>query len=210
MTELAHFSSPRGQSDTAATPTTYRRAAISVALLFLTSTVTFLIGSALIDEFFAGSTTDRTSLIIGVLLEAYTGLAVAAIGFIVLPILRTFGKRLADGYLALRSIEALIIIGIGAYFIASRKYVENYDSFIYVATGSGGLMFSVLLYRSKLVPRWLSLLGVVGYCILLSGVMGVALNQVDFDTTSGMMFFVPGGLFEVLLPLILLVRGFRR
>jgi Domain of unknown function (DUF4386) len=189
----------------------HRAAATSVALLFLTSTITFVIGSARIDDYFAdASSNDRSQLILGVILECYTGMAVAAIGFIVLPILRPFGKRLAQGYVALRSLEALSIIAIGTYFITSRKYLDNYDSIIYVATGIGGLMLSVLLYRSQLVPRWLSTLGIAGYALLLLGVVGVALDMVDFETTGGTMFFSLGGLFEVLLPLVLLVRGFRR
>lgn len=85
-----------------------------------------------------------------------------------------------------------------------------YEPVVYAFTGAGGLVLSVLLLRSGLVPRWLAVLGVVGYAALLTGVAFAASGLSDLDSGAGFVFYVPGGVFELLLPILLLVKGFTR
>jgi hypothetical protein len=186
-----------------------RGTAILVAILFLSSTVTFMIGSSLIGSYFSG---DRplASLVTGVLLQVYTGLAVAGIGLAMLPLLSPHNLLLARAYLGLRVLECLAIVGVGAYMIAARQPLPHYDLFIYFFTGIGGVIFSYLLYLSSLVPRSLSGLGVVGYVALLLAIPTALLGLADVNAGLGMLFLVPGGLFELILPLLLLVRGFQK
>ncbi|MFJ2239320.1 DUF4386 family protein [Streptomyces sp. NPDC087859] len=68
---------------------------------------------------------------------------------------------------------------------------------------------SYLLLRSGLVARWLSALGLVGYAVLLAGVASDLLGLLDINSGAGAMFYVPGGLFEAVLPLLLIFKGFR-
>ena len=67
----------------------------------------------------------------------------------------------------------------------------------------GGLMFCAILYQSKLIPRLMSVWGVVGYIVFMSGCM-LALFGVDLRE----MHTVPGAVFEVGLSVWLIVRGF--
>ena len=67
---------------------TRRTTAVLVGVLFLTSTVTFAVGSSLVASFFSGDSPAASTLLAGVLLEVYTGLAVAGIGLAMLPLLR--------------------------------------------------------------------------------------------------------------------------
>lgn len=159
-----------------------RTTAVLVALLFLTSTAAFAAG--------------------GALPVAYTGLAVAGIGVALWPVLRPYGPGLATAYLLLRCTEGVVLLGIAV------TGADGYDPVVYAFTGAGGLALSVLLLRSGLVPRWLAVLGVVGYAVLLAGVASEALGMSDMD--AGFVFFVPGGLFELALPILLLVKGFTR
>jgi hypothetical protein len=78
---------------------------------------------------------------------------------------------------------------------------------IYLFTGIGGLIFSYLLYRSKLVPRLISILGLIGYALLFTGTLLDMLGHVDLDG-AGMIVLLPGGLFEIILPIWLIVKGF--
>lgn len=155
-----------------------RTTAVVVALLFLTSTAAFAAG--------------------GALLVGYTGLAVAGIGLALWPVLRPHGPGLATAYLVLRCGEGVLLLVTGAQYVPV----------VYAFTGAGGLVLSVLLLRSGLAPRWLAVLGVVGYATLLAGVAGEALGLSDMD--AAFVFFVPGGLFELLFPILLLVKGFTR
>jgi hypothetical protein len=52
------------------------------------------------------------------------------------------------------------------------------------------------------------MLGMVGYLVLLAGIPTALIGIADLDTGWGMIFLVSGGLFELILPLLLLVKGF--
>jgi hypothetical protein len=79
---------------------------------------------------------------------------------------------------------------------------------VYVYTAVGGMMLSYMLLRTRLVPRGLSVLGLIGYpALLLAGVLDM-LGIVDTVGGAGLVGLVPGGLFELLLPIWLIAKGF--
>jgi hypothetical protein len=88
--------------------------------------------------------------------------------------------------------------------------VQNYELMIYIFTGISGLMLAYLLFLSKLGPVWLSTLGLVGYASLLLSIPSALFGITTLGEGAGMLFYVPGGLFEFVLPILLLTRGFRR
>jgi Domain of unknown function (DUF4386) len=69
--------------------------------------------------------------------------------------------------------------------------------------GIGSLMFCYVLYQSKLIPRFLSAWGFVGYAALAMG----ALLEL-FGLKVGLLYSIPGGLFELIFPIWLIVKGF--
>jgi hypothetical protein len=79
---------------------------------------------------------------------------------------------------------------------------------LYLVTSVGGVILSVLLYRSLLVPRWLAVLGLIGYLVLFVGGVLDMFAVTDVTKGAGLIFIVPGGLFELILPIWLLVKGF--
>jgi hypothetical protein len=185
----------------------HRKTSIVVGTLFLTSTAAFMTGSRLIASHFSG---DRrgSSLLTGVLLEGYCGLAVAGIGVTMLPLLNPYDVRLARAYAGLRILELLAIGLVGGYMVARKRQFPNYDAFIYVFTATGGIILSYLLYVSKLVPRPLAQLGLVGYSLLALGIPVTLISPIQLDAGWGMAFIVPGGVFERMLPLLLIAKGF--
>jgi len=185
-----------------------RRTAVLVGVLFLTATVTFMMGSGLIRSYFVDQNPNRASLIMGVLLEIACGVAVVGIGVLMLPILRMFNKRLALGYVVLRVTECAVIIGGGMYMLLLSRQIWKYEMILFLFTGLGGLILSYLLYQSQLVPRLLSVLGAIGYAMLLLGVSLNMLGYVDTNAGAGMLLYLPGGLFELFLPIWLFVKGF--
>ncbi|MEU3742493.1 DUF4386 domain-containing protein [Streptomyces sp. NPDC032198] len=187
----------------------YRKTAVLVGLLFLSSTLTFSVGSSLLEDYFSGTDAGEGGLLAGVLLESYTALAVAGIGVALFPVLKPHGMRLSVAYLTLRCAEGAAIIAVGCYFLVSRNELTDYELLVYAFSGAGGLVLSCLLLRSGLVARWLSVLGLVGYGVLLAGVASDLLGLVDINSGAGTAFYVPGGLFEAVLPLLLIFKGFR-
>ncbi len=185
-----------------------KKIAIIVGLLFLVSTLTFMIGSNLIQSFLIDKAQNKSPLITGVILEIICGVAIFGIGVLMFPILKLFNKRLALGYVVFRVIECTIIIVGGIYLLSLLKLMWKYEMIIFVFTALGGLMFSYLLFQSKLIPRYFSGLGIIGYVILLLGVMLDMFNIFNINDGAGMLIYLPGGLFELFLPIWLFIKGF--
>ena len=185
-----------------------RRVAVVIALLFLGATATFLAGDALVVHAFDGPVTDVDELELGVVLQALNALAVAGIGIGFLRLLPTGVRRLALGHLVLRIVEAVVIIGLGAWMTTTRSLVD-YEPVIYLFTGSAGLLLTTALARTGLVERPLVRLGAVGYVAILGALPLQLFTSASLDSLPGLLLYVPGALFELFLPLLLLARGFR-
>lgn len=185
-----------------------RRSAVVIALLFLGATATFLTGDALVVQALDGPRVDSGGLMRGVALQALNAVAVAGLGVAFLRVLPTHVRRLALGHLALRVVEAVVIIGIGGWMIATESLVD-YEPVIYVFTGSAGLLLAAALARTGLVARPLVRLGTLGYVAILCALPLRLLTSASLDSLPGLLLYVPGALFELLLPLLLLARGFR-
>jgi hypothetical protein len=144
------------------------------------------------------------------------------------PVLKPRNETLYFGYLS-AAIVATVSLLVGVIFLLlllplSDAYVRsgsavtgqaetmaillreaNYYSYqIGMAIWSlGGLIFCSILYQYKLIPRLMSVWGVVGYTVFLSGCI-LAIFGLDF----GLIHTAPGALFEVFLSLWLIVKGF--
>ena len=185
-----------------------RRTSVVIALLFLGATATFLTGDALIVRALDGPVVDSDLLRLGVALQALNAFAVAGLGVAFVRVLPRHVRRLALGHLALRVVEAVVIIGLGGWMIATESIVD-YEPIIYVFTGSAGLLLTLALARTDLIERPLVRLGTAGYVAILSALPLQLLTSASLDSLPGLLLYVPGALFELLLPLLLLARGFR-
>ena len=185
-----------------------KRIAVIVGLLFLVSTLTFMIGSNQIRSFLIDVSQNKSPLFLGVILEIICGVAVVGIGVLMFPIIKLFKKRLALGYVIFRIIECTIIIVGGIYLLSLLEFMWKYEMIIFVFTALGGLIFSYLLYLSKLVPRYLSGLGIIGYLMLFLGVVLDMFSIFNINDGAGMLLYLPGGLFELFLPIWLFIKGF--
>ncbi len=66
-----------------------------------------------------------------------------------------------------------------------------------------GLMLCYTLYKAQLLPRWLALWGLVGYAIILGGMVSEIMGSGLGDLSS-----LPGGLWEIFVGVWLIVKGF--
>jgi hypothetical protein len=146
---------------------------------------------------------------VGVLLMLGAGLAVVGIGLLMYPVLRQVDPRLAVWYPVLRITECLVSAACGLYLLVESQVVPNHMLWVYVPTGLGGIILTYLLLVSRLVPRAIALLGLVGYAMLTIGVPLDLLGLLDMSAGAGLLLVVPGGLFElVVLPIWLITKGF--
>jgi hypothetical protein len=189
-------------------PGSYRKTAVLVGVLFLLATATFAAGSSFITSYFSAAGGQASTLLTGVLLEGISAIAVAGIGVAMWPILKRYNVALAHGYRALRIGEGMMIIAAGVYMVTTKNEFFRYDAFIYMFTASAGLIFSYLLYVSGLIPRFLALLGLVSYTLLAIGIPVTLISMVQLDAGSGLIFVAAGAVFELVVPLLLIIKGF--
>lgn len=189
---------------------TRRATATVVGCLFVVQMVTAAVGTSMIQSFVDGDS-GQGSMRAGVLLMGCAGLAVVGIGLLMFPILRDVDARLAVWYPVLRVTEFCVSTVCGVYLLATLDVVPNHMLWIYVPTGIGGLVLAYLLFVSRLVPRPIAVLGLVGYACLTAGVPLDLAGLLDMDEGVGLTLLVPGGLFEfAVLPIWLIAQGFRQ
>jgi hypothetical protein len=193
-----------------------------------------LIESILYDPGYLMNVSENiTQMIIGMLIAFIDGIAIVGIAVFMFPILKKYNEPIALGYVGFRITEFVVII---VYLITplllidlSQEYVKAGASdasyfqtsgvlllavrywslqMIYILNGLLTLMLSYLLYKSKLVPRFISVLGLVGGAVMLPGTLLDMFGHVDTAHGAGMLVFLPGGLFEIILPIWLFIKGF--
>ena len=189
------------------TPTSVTKPAVLVGFCFLAATVTFAIGNALIRSYLS-SATAHGALVAGVFLLGCCGLAVAANGAAMRRILAPQTPIRSHAYFGLRVTECFTLVAVGVYFLTNNAQWDAYMLAVYAVSGAAGLVLSSGLLTSRIVPRNLSMLGVVGYPVFLAGSILAMFNLIDITHGAGMLALVPGGLFELILPIWLFTKGF--
>ena len=78
-----------------------------------------------------------------------------------------------------------------------------------VVVGVGnGLILGYMMWKTRLLPRFLSVLGLIGGPALLLGSVGSMLGYFEFGSTIHGLSVAPEFVWELLLGIWLLVRGF--
>ena len=181
---------------------------------------------------------NRIVVIIGILLE-FTGVpAVVLISVFMFPILKKHNEALALGYVGFRLFEGGILSvayinklslvnlsqdylnkgGVDAsyfqYIGSSIQSVNNWagtQGLIYlIVFALGSLMLNYVLYKSKLIPRFISAWGFIAAIVLLTG--SVLINIDMFTEIPGLglelIFAGPIPVGEIMLSIWLIVKGF--
>ena len=185
-----------------------RKIAITVGILFFVQMATAMVGTSLIQAFVDGNA-QRAPLTAGVLLMVCSGLAVVGIGLLMYQVLKSVNQRLAWWYPALRIIECTVSTACGVYLLIQLQVVPNHLLWVYIPTGIGGLVLNYLLFISRLVPRPIAVLGLIGYGLFSLGVPLDLLGVLNMNEGVGMLILAPGFMFEfVVLPIWLIAKGF--
>jgi hypothetical protein len=214
---------------------THRRTAIVVGVLFIAATGLYMLGGGFLDpiltapDYLSDVSANENQVLIGMLIEFVSQLAVICIPFMMFPILKKHNESLALGYAVFRIVESVTLI-VGSISLLSllslsREYVGvgAPDASHFLTLGSlllearewtvllgvnivfplGALIFNYLLFRSRLVPRVLSVWGLVGAALLLPRAL-----LMIFGPNPVVILTLPIWVQEMAFAVWLIVKGF--
>jgi hypothetical protein len=175
-------------------------------------------------------------VILTALIEFIWAATCAGIAIALYPVLRKYNRALALGSVAARAVEGAFVLagtlGLLVLLASSQDYVAagSPAPSSWLASGNmllavrewasgflgilpfvlGTLMYSYVLYRSRLVPRWLSGWGFVGAGLCLMATVYAGFTQeLGFSTVTSVLS-IPIGVQEMVLAVWLIVKGFNR
>lgn len=210
----------------------YRTTARIIGVLFLIPLLSYSMGNGLImsiieqQNYLMAIAMNQAQIRTGAFLMLINSLTVAMIGICFYPILAHKNKTMALVYLISRITEGiLLIIGIVCLWLLiqvsaidtsaqaftqplSTLLIKANDLFYQIAMlmlGLGSMCFCIVLYQTKLIPRWLSVWGFSGYFLLVIGAVGELSGY-----SIGILLALPGGLFEVGFVLWLIIKGLHK
>ncbi len=208
-----------------------RKIAIAAGVLYLLTFVSIptlaLYGQVKGANYITGAGPD-TAVIIGGILEIIVALAGIGTAVVLFPVLKKQSEGLALGLVASRVLEASTIFlgvafllsivtlrqaGAGAdALVTSHTLVALYDRIFLLGQSFmpaiNDLLLGFLLYKSRLVPRALSLIGIVGGPVLIAGYIAVLFGLIGQHAPLAGLFALPVALFEFSLGVWLVVKGF--
>jgi hypothetical protein len=180
-----------------------RRAAVWIGVLYIIGTVALVLSVVVTDAvltgpaFLAQIAAQPNQLAIGAVLVLLAGFALAMVPIVFWPVGKRYNETLAMGYVVFRggletviyivgALGWLVLMALCTVAVAGQlsNLVRTTDTVIWdqraIKFVLGALMFYVLLYQSRLVPRWLSTWGLVGAALgivpPLGGMFGLSLG----------------------------------
>jgi hypothetical protein len=174
-------------------------------------------------------------IILGALFVLIMGLSLALVPVMLYPILKKINEALAMGYVVYRSgLEAftylvtvlcwLLLVPLSQGFAQAgaaqaanlqylgdllRKAAETGSTLTAIVFPLGGLMLYYLLYRSNLIPRWISVWGMIAVILnLLSTGLAPMFGLLDSMSPLQIAANLPIFLQEMVMAVWLIVKGF--
>jgi hypothetical protein len=175
-----------------------------------TKKVSILVGILILTAYLmlTGEFTDSKLIIL--FTDIISGLSVIGIPILLKPFLQKDYKPLFSGYFFLKIIEgALMILG-GILFLSNSLHI--YRDWIYEAPHlftfiTSGFMFYWLLYKSNLVPKFISIWGMVAiFSLFIQAVLGFI--GLSHPIIEALLILIITN--EVFLAFWLMIKGFNQ
>ena len=176
---------------------------------------------------------NENRVLVGVLFELIVAGAVAGTGITLFPIFKKHNQALALGYAGGRIIEgvfiivsavaALLLLTLSQEYVAGAPDASNFQTlgtlllaervwtFLlgpHIVFSLNALIVSYLLYQSRLVPRFLSVWGLIGAPLILAAGLLSMFGLITLFSPIADLLALPIALFEMVLAVWLIVKGF--
>lgn len=176
---------------------------------------------------------DGSSVTLGIFLIFTASFASVGIAISLYPILRKYNEGLALGSVVFRLIEGIfglisvmclqILLALsqefvklgspndsqfqvlGALLLVGYRWVGNVG--LLMAFSLGALLYYIIFYQTKLIPRWLSIWGIVGTVLgIVAGIL-VMFYFIEPFSTPQIILALPIALQEMVFAIWLIVKG---
>jgi hypothetical protein len=178
-----------------------------------------------------GTGADPTaSVALGAALEVFLIIANVGTAVVVYPILKRQSEIGAVGYVSARLVEGMFIaIGIislltfllmrqqataGTDSALGEAFVAIYDRAFLVGPGffaglANGVILGYLMYRSRLVPRGMAILGLIGGPLVMASGIAIMFDVIERGSSLQGIATIPEFFWELSLGIYCIVKGFR-
>ena len=175
---------------------------------------------------------NRMTAIIGILIEFSCIIAIPLIPVFAFPVLRKHSETLALSYVVFRLFEAVIFVLVDItklslikvselHLAADTSYADTIANigatiqgwnewawvFYVLIFAFGALIFYTALFQSKLLPRWVSVWGLIAALLMVASA-SLAMFEVELPDAVFGLLVVPIGVQEMVLAVWLIIKGF--
>ncbi len=218
----------------------YRKNAIIVGVLFIIATAASILSTVFLGSTLAAQVSlntvnaNETSVMIAAMLQFIAALSAFGTAVTIYPIVKRHSEGLSISYVGLRLLEnAFYILGVVSLLILlsmSQEYVAGAINASYqpltslvlalqdwtltigtvIIFGIGSIVLNYVLYQSRLIPRWLSVWGLIGAVfVILYGLVGISTLHTDINSTLTFLA-APIAVQEMLFAVWLIVKGYNK
>ena len=230
---VSHDTNNTGRSPARVPMDSLRKTALVAGVLYVITFISIptlvLYGPVLSDPNYIVGPAPDTPVIIGGILEVIVALAGVGTAVVLYPVVKRQNEAAALGFVGSRTLEGAAIVagvvsllslvtlrqaGAGAGALATgQALAASYNWFFLLGQSLmpvvNALLLGSLLYRSRLVPRILPLVGLIGAPILLASDIAVLFGLWDRISAPSGLLALPIALWEFSLGVYLIVKGFK-
>ena len=170
----------------------------------------------------------------GALLVLIMGLSLALLAVVLYPVLRRIDEVLATAYLIIRgAVETTTYVIVAIAWLTltpladtmsagtgtGSRVGERLGTLVIDSDGAsivmslvfcfGATLFYVLLFRSRIVPRWITVWGLIGIPLYVTAYLLAMYGAVGINSSSVNLLSAPLALQEMVLAVWMIARGFR-
>ena len=213
-----------------------RKTALIAGIFYLLTEVTAIgallsYGPILSDPTYIAASGDDTRVLVGAFLEVLLAVAVVGSAVTLYPVIKMYGGGLALGYVAGRLIEAAIIlvgtmslltivtlrsdgatdsqaaVTVGQSLVALHAWTFLFGPKL--ALGVNTVLLASLMFRSRLVPRPIAVLGLFGGSLVFVSGTAVLFGAYADLSITGFAAAMPVLAWELSVALWMVIKGFR-
>ncbi|WP_375578636.1 DUF4386 domain-containing protein [Marivirga tractuosa] len=192
--------------------------------------------SSVVDspDYLTEAASNANQVIISTIFQFILLLTYLAFAILLFPLIKRFNNGLSIGFLSFRILTSAILafgtIILMSILALSQEFVKNASEsilifealgnvlkttrdyinhvFMVLTLGIGNLLLYLLFLKSKLIPKWLSVWGILGTVLSVFASLLLLFQVVEVITPQYLILNAPTAILELILGFWLIIKGF--